>query len=58
MSKLMDFFKNETVFTISLILAIISCFFAFSIVILPPRFMELFAHNVVMGGEPAKPSHE
>ena len=27
MSKLMDFFKNETVFTISLILAIISCFF-------------------------------
>jgi Na+/H+ antiporter NhaD/arsenite permease-like protein len=28
MAKLMDFFKNETVFSISLILAIISCFFA------------------------------
>ena len=27
MAKLMDFFKNETVFSISLILAIISCFF-------------------------------
>ena len=26
MAKLMDFFKNETVFSISLILAIISCF--------------------------------
>ena len=27
MANLMDFFKNETVFSISLILAIISCFF-------------------------------
>lgn len=27
MAKLMDFFKNETVFSISLILAVISCFF-------------------------------